>query len=79
MPSPTVALLTEGVDRNTAILSHILHLRRAWIEIGGSRTGVYGSMVALREEGVGRNSSNKKCPTWQIMSPSSRRAWVEIT
>ena len=57
-----VALLAEGVDRNTAILSHILHLRRspssrrAWIEIMLAEAEALKGQVALLAEGVDRNS-----------------------
>ena len=58
-----VALLTEGVDRN---------LSRSLI---ASNTGI----VALLTEGVDRNGDGKNYgKTWD-MSPSSRRAWIEIS
>ena len=58
----TVALLAEGVDRN------IPTLRRAFL----TRT------VALLAEGVDRNAMAMLCEQAPPMSPSSRRAWIEI-
>ena len=56
-----VALLAEGVDRNTAALKDKLDgiaspsSRRAWIEIGSVMISPLPSTVALLAEGVDRN------------------------
>ena len=57
-----VALLAEGVDRN------------AEFEVlpDGQKK------VALLAEGVDRNQGLKKTLVCGILSPSSRRAWIEI-
>ena len=34
--------------------------------------------VALLAEGVDRNKFEKMSDTWDVVSPSSRRAWIEI-
>ena len=60
--SAIVALLAEGVDRN--LLSGILSV----IHIG----------VALLAEGVDRNARSHTAWLLSQMSPSSRRAWIEI-
>ena len=57
-----VALLTEGVDRNTT-------RRSAWST---------KKPVALLTEGVDRNFMRRSDPKWVKESPSSRRAWIEI-
>ena len=62
MPGRTVALLAEGVDRNSC-MSAMLSPRLS---------------VALLAEGVDRNWSLTYCPTVMPLSPSSRRAWIEI-
>ena len=57
-----VALREEGVDRN-------LH----------DKDAAPGKLVvALREEGVDRNSSWASNITSFAMSPSARRAWIEM-
>ena len=58
----TVALRTEGVDRNTwALYADKSH-----------------SPVALRTEGVDRNISGYENFAQAGESPSARRAWIEI-
>ena len=61
-PPSWVALLAEGVDRNVSI--------------------DYGThnpcSVALLAEGVDRNNEMEKKLSAPQMSPSSRRAWIEI-
>ena len=58
----SVALLAEGVDRNNA--PDLIRLKLG--------------KVALLAEGVDRNgiTSAMVCDSW--LSPSSRRAWIEI-
>ena len=57
-----VALLAEGVDRNSLLASS------------------FGLMpVALLAEGVDRNTALVVRVTRRMPSPSSRRAWIEIT
>ena len=57
-----VALLAEGVDRNTltAVMNSL------------------ASRVALLAEGVDRNILKCPCKAVPVVSPSSRRAWIEI-
>ena len=57
-----VALLAEGVDRNSPFAA----LRG------------YDEQVALLTEGVDRNSATTASYTATTESPSSRRAWIEI-
>ena len=57
-----VALLAEGVDRNTKEL----YMSKAEI-------------VALLAEGVDRNTSTMWPKSMEHPSPSSRRAWIEIS
>ena len=81
---PGVALLAEGVDRNSfAEVEQVMNLqspssRRAWIEILSPPSVPHFGIVALLAEGVDRNLSG----VWQSItaaaSPSSRRAWIEI-
>ena len=80
----TVALRTEGVDRNSS-----------WLVYGGSRRkvalrteGVDRNLdiidakiwvtVALRTEGVDRNKKISREEARCSGSPSARRAWIEI-
>ena len=80
-----VALLAEGVDRNTLAVRFGLEVgtspssRRAWIEIP-YRLSLLSKdhQVALLAEGVDRNSFFKENCAGQSESPSSRRAWIEI-
>ena len=58
-----VALLAEGVDRNRVCCACC------------SRNG----RVALLAEGVDRNNEDENTTTDLLKSPSSRRAWIEIT
>ena len=57
-----VALLAEGVDRNS------FHMG-IW---------VWPFVVALLAEGVDRNKARKAIKVRGMESPSSRRAWIEI-
>ena len=57
-----VALHPEGVDRNN-IIDQTRHLR---------------SVVALHPEGVDRNPKLVPAPEYGEMSPSTRRAWIEM-
>ena len=59
----TVALLAEGVDRN------ISDTIDAFQDVG----------VALLAEGVDRNTFNEALGKKPPGSPSSRRAWIEIS
>ena len=59
---PTVALLAEGVDRN----------------FGVQQGEMLGCKVALLAEGVDRNNDGVHKAGDGDMSPSSRRAWIEI-
>ena len=60
---PLVALLAEGVDRN--------HWYNA--------LDAEGAKVALLAEGVDRNADRAGERDRRVGSPSSRRAWIEIT
>ena len=57
-----VALLAEGVDRNSLVIVQPRSAR-----------------VALLAEGVDRNIAPARYALWSGMSPSSRRAWIEIS
>ncbi len=57
-----VALLAEGVGRNTFGITQTRTL----------------PLVALLAEGVGRNTQHNVFRFIEKVSPSSRRAWVEI-
>ena len=57
-----VALLAEGVDRNTSSTAAILSCIN----------------VALLAEGVDRNDAVQRLRRFLRESPSSRRAWIEI-
>ena len=58
-----VALLAEGVDRNR------------W-----KKNSIHGKwVVALLAEGVDRNFARSCIPPLLSLSPSSRRAWIEIS
>ena len=81
-----VALLAEGVDRNTYDSKDMKHgqvspsSRRAWIEIGGRNYITQkGWQVALLTEGVDRNTPGSTIWLNTPASPSSRRAWIEIS
>ena len=58
----TVALLAEGVDRNLVSAISVLPY----------------TSVALLAEGVDRNSMRLRAASTFSLSPSSRRAWIEI-
>ena len=58
-----VALLAEGVDRNSTVV----------------RAAVSAVEVALLAEGVDRNVISCIALDAFAMSPSSRRAWIEIS
>ena len=101
-----VALLAEGVDRNTGIIGPngidvaSPSSRRAWIEIPPQWPVFLGHTVALLAEGVDRNFWMGVKPSSRLVvllaegvdrnekynmelyngkvSPSSRRAWIEI-
>ena len=79
-----VALLAEGVDRNTTSSLRSTNplqspsSRRAWIEIPRKISISTSTCVALLAEGVDRNTVvDNRCAA-QKPSPSSRRAWIEI-
>ena len=83
--SHSVALLAEGVDRNSIGIQPYGEVRwspssrRAWIEIArDGRSGQRGR-VALLAEGVDRNLKYPVRPLFRPWSPSSRRAWIEIS
>ena len=79
-----VALLAEGVDRNTIIWYNIdgetqsPSSRRAWIEIQVTGFASDNAEVALLAEGVDRNAYVPFINKFFHKSPSSRRAWIEI-
>ena len=79
-----VALLAEGVDRNllsgyevgwttVALLAEGVDRNDYWKKEGKS------VKVALLAEGVDRNIAGYVAGSKEIESPSSRRAWIEIT
>ena len=57
-----VALLAEGVDRNSS----------------ARKSMCAPAHVALLAEGVDRNLPNMSSRSAMVSSPSSRRAWIEI-
>ena len=57
-----VALLAEGVDRN----------------VDAANVAFANAHVALLAEGVDRNSTCSVRTSMRSLSPSSRRAWIEI-
>ena len=80
-----VALLAEGVDRNRFPLLRYRHERVALLAEGVDRNqtspgcGILTS-VALLAEGVDRNLlGGRAFQVGQDTSPSSRRAWIEIS
>ena len=84
--SALVALLAEGVDRNiengvpdfnasvVALLAEGVD-RNQLLPIGASKK----VRVALLAEGVDRNTLFARVLSRREESPSSRRAWIEIT
>ena len=80
----SVALLAEGVDRNSKVSYGFVDnmtspsSRRAWIEMDIVLNNNFGTFVALLAEGVDRNYVDEKDRIFFIESPSSRRAWIEI-
>ena len=78
-----VALLAEGVDRNIVVTLRAAVLPVALLAEGVDRnwpTALLRSFtdVALLAEGVDRNCLVQTHPMTPPMSPSSRRAWIEI-
>ena len=53
-------------------------MRRAWVEIELDKLIDETEEVALHAEGVGRNDGTDDNELEQAMSPSMRRAWVEM-
>ena len=81
--SPCVALLAEGVDRNFASSGMNDVDEVALLAEGVDRNRLYGegirlTAVALLAEGVDRNFRPRALSCPEIVSPSSRRAWIEI-
>ena len=80
-----VALHPEGVDRNSAIMSR----KTTGIVVALHPEGVDRNhrlpkvarvvLVALHPEGVDRNGPGLGDIINAFMSPSTRRAWIEIT
>ncbi len=79
-----VALLMEGVDRNSEIMAEYdkplssPSSWRAWIEMQEIQHIKRKCEVALLAEGVDRNTTLLPCSNGLGRSPSSRRAWIEI-
>ena len=83
---PFVALLAEGVDRNLGVLVLDAALPDVALLAEGvdrnkmsALTPVAARIVALLAEGVDRNRSSRPAAPLPGQSPSSRRAWIEIT
>ena len=79
-----VALLAEGVDRNTSGVSAVVDWFVALLAEGVDRNLnslniAPGSKVALLAEGVDRNLWENVKFDPDDLSPSSRRAWIEIS
>ena len=78
-----VALLAEGVDRNQLVSRHKRQWEVALLAEGVDRNCSLFSLrcfccVALLAEGVDRNIVGGLGFHQLLMSPSSRRAWIEI-
>ena len=79
-----VALLAEGVDRNSLRTcgkprSSLVALLAEGVDRNAKvREGLLSSDVALLAEGVDRNYCSVGVPARIALSPSSRRAWIEI-
>ena len=81
-----VALLAEGVDRNSAGETVNRELFRVALLAEGVDRNVFAEyagtdkplLVALLAEGVDRNTQDKIATLTAEKSPSSRRAWIEI-
>ena len=84
MTDKRVALLAEGVDRNSPLLTSSgtrktsPSSRRAWIEIAPMPRPYTAKEVALLAEGVDRNIIRLVSVAGPARSPSSRRAWIEM-
>ena len=80
-----VALLAEGVGRNVVPTQLCAGRFVALLAEGVGRNSMWNATVgrytnvALLAEGVGRNELSTLWTTPPHRSPSSRRAWVEIT
>ena len=82
--SPLVALLAEGVDRNHFGHAQVRGEDVALLAEGVDRnwrlrSSAPTTTVALLAEGVDRNSIRAATNHSSTLSPSSRRAWIEIT
>ena len=85
MEDETVALLAEGVDRNESQQKN----KDSFISVALLAEGVDRNCpsscgrcylrVALLAEGVDRNASHRQRLFGAYRSPSSRRAWIEIS
>ena len=78
-----VALLAEGVDRNTYTdvssgSSDVALLAEGVDRNDALRSALYTYNVALLAEGVDRNGDDKTVIGYKVESPSSRRAWIEM-
>ena len=79
-----VALLAEGVDRNIAFACAVAIMRVALLAEGVDRNHFPHEIfkivpeVALLAEGVDRNNFLLNVDWFGLLSPSSRRAWIEI-
>ena len=83
MTCDEVALHPEGVDRNTNAKYNIIRKRVALHPEGVDRNTSYISLnplfpVALHPEGVDRNKHPSLHHIEFGVSPSTRRAWIEI-
>ena len=83
--SKCVALLAEGVDRNSIACDRQSGGQKVALLAEGVDRNIcyingvdYLAGVALLAEGVDRNSNPSSSTTMQRPSPSSRRAWIEI-
>ena len=81
----TVALLAEGVDRNLRYAGDDARIRLVALLAEGVDRNHHSpaaqrrrNRVALLAEGVDRNNNYLGTEGVELMSPSSRRAWIEI-
>ena len=79
-----VALLAEGVDRNLEnwkqhAIGYYVALLAEGVDRNGNVTRSLGRLpVALLAESVDRNRAVREDDDVVLVSPSSRRAWIEI-
>ena len=85
MPQTTVALLAEGVGRNTHFRTELINgpvspsSRRAWVEIDSARRHFCAAQKSPSSRRAWVEIKVPVASLISVQSPSSRRAWVEIS